>query len=465
MTSPTDKLSEALSIQAQRGSAAAPILAIGFGTAVLMWAIGYIAHLPGVQTSSQTVFGLLILALLIAGAFAGRIGGVSLRTSLIAGALAGMINLLIIGSLLGGENRDRMLPRELLQSTAFWSISTIVLCAAGVGLGRLIAGTRRNSSAAANQNWTFRFAIIACFATLLLISVGGVVTGFDAGLAVPDWPNTYGYNMFLFPLAKMTGGVYYEHSHRLFGALVGLTMLALTIHLFLSERRRGVKNAATALLLIVIAQGILGALRVTGRFTLSQDPAALAPNLGLAVVHGVLAQLFFSGLLALSAALSTGWRAAGAPLEHESAATDRGLGVACIAIVLLQLVFGALLRHFIYGLQYHLALAGVVFVVLGIFAIRVWSLYETAPLPRIGASLVGLILTQLLLGFAALAATYIDGNRGTHPLQVLITTLHQTVGALILGLTVLSTTWHLRLTCPVGESESAAASAPVGQDS
>ena len=63
----------------------------------------------------------------------------------------------------------------------------------------------------------------------MLISSGGLVTGFRAGMAVPDWPNTFGHNMFLFPFTKMTGGVFYEHAHRLLGSLVGLTALVLAI--------------------------------------------------------------------------------------------------------------------------------------------------------------------------------------------------------------------------------------------
>ena len=73
-------------------------------------------------------------------------------------------------------------------------------------------------------------------------------------------------------------------------------------------------------------------------------------------------------------------------------------------------------------------------------------------MPRIGATLIGLLLAQLLLGFAALAATYVDGTHGTRPLQVLITTAHQTTGALILGLSALSVAWHFRLVCPAGEA-------------
>ena len=63
--------------------------------------------------------------------------------------------------------------------------------------------------------WLHRFAVLTAVATLFLICVGGVVTSKGVGLAVPDWPTTYGYNPFTFPISKWVGGVFYEHSHRL----------------------------------------------------------------------------------------------------------------------------------------------------------------------------------------------------------------------------------------------------------
>ena len=75
-----------------------------------------------------------------------------------------------------------------------------------------------------------------------LLAVGGLVTSAEAGLAVVDWPNSFGYNMFLYPLARMTGGVYYEHAHRLLGSLVGLSTLVLALQLQSSERRGWVRG-------------------------------------------------------------------------------------------------------------------------------------------------------------------------------------------------------------------------------
>ena len=78
-----------------------------------------------------------------------------------------------------------------------------------------------------NNPWLHCFALLTALATLALIALGGLVTSHGVGMAVPDWPNTYGYSMFLFPVSQWVGGILYEHSHRLMGALVGLLTLLL----------------------------------------------------------------------------------------------------------------------------------------------------------------------------------------------------------------------------------------------
>src|SRR4051812_49837914 len=76
--------------------------------------------------------------------------------------------------------------------------------------------------------WLHRFAVLTALASLCLVAVGGLVTSREAGMAVPDWPNSYGYNMFLFPVSKWVGGIFYEHSHRLVATMVGVLVVALT---------------------------------------------------------------------------------------------------------------------------------------------------------------------------------------------------------------------------------------------
>src|SRR5262245_4547590 len=111
--------------------------------------------------------------------------------------------------------------------------------------------------------WLNRFAWFTAGATLFLICSGGMVTSKGAGLAVPDWPTTFGYNMFAFPFSKLIGGIFFEHTHRLIASVVGFLTIILTIWLGTSEPRRWVRNLGYIALGAVILQGVLGGLRVT----------------------------------------------------------------------------------------------------------------------------------------------------------------------------------------------------------
>ena len=91
--------------------------------------------------------------------------------------------------------------------------------------------------------WLHRFAFFTAFATLVLIWSGGNVTSKGAGLAVPDWPNTFGYNMFLFPVSKWVGGIFSEHIHRLIASTIGFLTIILAVWLGRAERRRWVRQS------------------------------------------------------------------------------------------------------------------------------------------------------------------------------------------------------------------------------
>src|SRR5260221_1910976 len=79
-----------------------------------------------------------------------------------------------------------------------------------------------------NNPWLNRFAIVTAMAALILVGIGGLVTSKEAGMSVPDWPTSYGYNMFFFPISKWAGGIFYEHTHRLVASIVGMLVVALT---------------------------------------------------------------------------------------------------------------------------------------------------------------------------------------------------------------------------------------------
>jgi cytochrome c oxidase assembly protein subunit 15 len=296
------------------------------------------------------------------------------------------------------------------------------------------------------------FANVAAAATLLQLLVGGIVTGSASGLAVVDWPNSFGYNMFLYPLSRMTGGIYYEHAHRLFGTLVGLTTLVLAVHLLRVERRSWVRRLALLAVVVVVVQGILGGLRVTGAFTLSTSPTAMTPSITLAIVHGVLGPTFFALMVAIAVFVSRTWTEAGEPLASRHAHADQILGVLLVAVVIVQLVLGAIQRHLSRGLLVHITFAVVVLALALVLGARLWGLFPRLTLlQRLGQALMIGGGVQVVLGFVAFFAveTRVEGApRGAW--EVLLTTAHQAWGAVLLGFAVMAAAWTRRLLTPEG---------------
>ena len=106
------------------------------------------------------------------------------------------------------------------------------------------------------------YTVLVAFSTAILIFAGGLVTSTGSGLSVPDWPTTYGWSMFTFPLDKMVGGIRFEHTHRLIASTVGFLILVLAVWLRLAEPRRWVRRLGYVALAAVITQGILGGITV-----------------------------------------------------------------------------------------------------------------------------------------------------------------------------------------------------------
>jgi len=179
----------------------------------------------------------------------------------------------------------------------------------------------------------FWFAVLNTVATFLLIGLGGLVTSHEAGMSVPDWPTTYGYNMFLFPVDKWIGGIFYEHSHRLLASAVGLLTTVLAVWLWLKDPRKWLHWLGIAAFLLVILQGVLGGLRV--RWQLNW----------LGVPHGAVAQSFL--VLTAAIALFTSrwwWNSA----VEKQIAVPRGLRRHILYVTILifiQLLLGATMRH------------------------------------------------------------------------------------------------------------------------
>jgi cytochrome c oxidase assembly protein subunit 15 len=194
--------------------------------------------------------------------------------------------------------------------------------------------------------WLYWFAVLTALATLALIGIGGLVTSHEAGMSVPDWPTTYGYNMFLFPINKWLGGIFYEHSHRLLASLVGLMTTILAVWLWLKDRRPWMPWLGVAAFLLVVAQGVLGGLRVT----MHMD--------SLGIYHATIAQLFFVLTCAIALFTSRWWMnlqtgRAGSPQPADGAMgtsrpTDknlRGLVLFTTILIFVQLIIAAAMRH------------------------------------------------------------------------------------------------------------------------
>jgi heme a synthase len=179
-------------------------------------------------------------------------------------------------------------------------------------------------------------ALLTAAATFPLIFMGGLVTSHGAGMSVPDWPNSYGYNMFLFPPRLWIGGILYEHTHRLMGTVVGMLAIALTVIAWKTEQRRWVRWLSTSVLFAVIFQGVLGGLRV------------VLVKLDLAIVHACVAQAFFCLAALVAVVTSKWWINAPDFSRSEDAPAGRFLIAACgvaLFITYAQLIVGATMRH------------------------------------------------------------------------------------------------------------------------
>src|SRR5436190_19614265 len=176
-----------------------------------------------------------------------------------------------------------------------------------------------------------KFSRYVAASTVLLILAGSFVTSTDSGLSVPDWPTSYGWNMFTFPPSKWVGGIRYEHGHRLIASTVGFMTIILAAWTWWVESRSWVRRLAFAALGAVILQGLLGGLTVI--FLL---PPAIS------IGHAGLAQLFFRLTLTLAVVTSPGWKQATARVDD---AMLRRVALTTSALVYVQILVGATMRH------------------------------------------------------------------------------------------------------------------------
>ena len=304
------------------------------------------------------------------------------------------------------------------------------------------------------------FALLTAASTAVLIFAGGLVTSTGSGLSVPDWPNSYGWFMFTFPIENWVGGIFYEHSHRLIASTVGFLILVLAFWLWRAEPRRWVRRLGFIALGAVITQGVLGGITVLWYLP---DPISIA--------HASLAEIVFCLTTAIALVTSPGWRrgyARGVSAPDLSsvavAKEDRilqRLAIVTLAIVYVQIVVGATMRHTGAGLAIpdfpwmfghlipdhwdpkiavHFAhRVGALIVTLAIFATagHVWYHHgQRRELVRPASLLAGFVVVQVTLG----ALTVLSKR------EVWINSIHLVTGALVLATSIVLTlrSWRVK---------------------
>lgn len=297
--------------------------------------------------------------------------------------------------------------------------------------------------------WPRRTAWATALLTMPLLLLGGTVTTLRVGMAVPDWPTTFGHNMFTYPLTEMlqNSGVSWEHTHRLYASFVGLCVIALCTAHLVWERRPLVRKLAVGSLVFVILQGVVGGFRVLQN----------APQ--LAFLHGALAQAFFALVGAIAVMHLAHWKRAERRACKRAGPLHK-VALATTGLVFVQIVLGAWLRHSgnLVALALHVVVAALSAGAVVVLARELRLAAEEGTrgghdrgvLLRLRRQLVGALAVQLVLG--VLAAVWVYVVTGPHnPVSVgeaVFATAHVLVGALLLWATVASTLFAHRLISP-----------------
>ena len=303
----------------------------------------------------------------------------------------------------------------------------------------------------------FWFAVFSlCWMTLLLF-VGGTTTSIEAGMAFLDWPlsngslNPEGWTEQSDQLA--------EHSHRLIGMKMGLLSLILAGVCWVFEARKIVRNLAFLLVAVIVAQGVLGGLRVLfDQLNTGADTNAVAQI--FLVLHATGAQVTLCILVTLVLMLSKSWIEGERSFEGQDSRSLRFWSKAAIVVLFFQLILGAMVRHLkaaaIFG-DYFPFLTGTWMGWESIFPARI-SIYTLVHyFHRVGAIVVTLVLLRFFM--KAWAYPFVRKNHGNWIMilaaaitfqiflgaMVVITLRNPHVATLhtLLGASILAITWAL----------------------
>ncbi len=455
------------------GFSLAPIrvLSLGLGVAVGLWVAWFALHLPGLNLPPAVMGPAVLIAWIVLATLGARITRPGLSGAILAGLVTATVSLMALGSVLV-EQPD---PAAYTEGHAALRPAAALIAGGFLIFGGMIGAAGAFLAQATKSEidlptigidpWPSRLAWVVMVSYIPLILLGGLVTSSESGMAVRGWPDTFGANMFLYPISLMSQPrIFLEHAHRLFGSLAGLaTVLLWLVVMFGPETRRKFGIWTTALLIAVILQGVLGGQRV------------VLNNTALAALHGAFGQVVLAYAAVLALWMSPSYRSVRVLEGSIATRSLRVFTTGALHISFLQLVLGAMYRHMRRGdspgsfhvlLTHMLVAFGVViFVVLAGSILLRFAREHRAQLEGVagrlratGIALFVLISVQFLLGWTALIAVMMSASRGKVPTadqlaeavpvpwgELIVVTAHQANGAAFLVLAMLAWGWGRRL--------------------
>ena len=291
-----------------------------------------------------------------------------------------------------------------------------------------------------------RFTVVAAGCVLLLIVAGALVTSTDSGLSVPDWPTSFGS---FYRLPPMTGGVKFEHGHRMLAEFIGLLTIGVAVFTQKVDRRRWMRVLGWSALGTVIAQGILGGLTV-----LFYLPPAIS------TAHATLGQTFFCLMVSIAFFTSRNWvQEPDAVVSLSARPRLTTLSLFTVAAIWMQLIMGAAFRHSGIRLLPHIVGAVVVFCLVSTLTLLTIKRHRATPqLARPAVILLTLLLVQISLGLASYVTRVMWSPGAPAPLvsMIVCTVAHVACGALVLVTTLILTIQIHRHALPALDSEAVA---------
>jgi heme a synthase len=268
-----------------------------------------------------------------------------------------------------------------------------------------------------------KFAVFVVLWTVFLLVAGALVTSNEAALSVPDWPLSFGK---VFP--PMQGGVFYEHSHRVIAAILGLLSIVLVAWVWLKDGRRWLRWFCAAVVLGIVAQGVLGGQVVIQLL-----------HYWLPVMHACFAQIVFASLLGIAVFTSRWWLSDVPQIEDQGSPSVRALAIANAVVIYFQVILGAGFRHREIPIWPHMAGAVLVVGMLVWTAIVLRRRFANSPqITKVRVLLHAILGIQILLGIGAYWSRLATAD-APQPMAIMVslTVLHTVLGALLFGAAVL----------------------------